>query len=442
MWIDTCVNVILRTITTRKLSIPRVPLFASLLLRMDLSEQPSSGAAQRRRQRRLRSWLRHERMAVAVALAESTHHSSRGQTNARAGVWGREMNCTATIQDPPTHPSRSSSSCRSKKSRTGSLRWPGRRSGICGAPCSRSSMQSLRCRFSAVLRRRWWNSCRTSYASSARPRLLQSNLSQCPRSCPVMSLANHCSRYVAGGTAGGTSLQRIVEQNVAIPVLGGGGRLAGLQGFLPAQSSAAPQFSEKRFSERIVEQIAHISGGDLRVSRPVQGSPASSSFVSPAGSDDDANEPGEGFFFFFALFPTLKKVRRSPGTRVPGDVSSSTLSAHQIAPAGRLCFGARMSAPRWLTTTGVRGCVWTLRGVRTGRTWTLGTHSGARPGSTEVPQIQFIDFMVVDGGFWRTLFFWICSRCSHLEIWCIIPPRPCIWQLFRRCLGAACGLRR
>ena len=84
-----------------------------------------------------------------------------------------------------------------------------------------------------------------------------------------------------------------------IPVLGDGGRLAGLHGFLPAQSSAAPQFSEKRFSERIVEQIAHIPGGDLRVSRPVQGSPASSSFVSPAGSDDDANEPGEGFFFFF-----------------------------------------------------------------------------------------------------------------------------------------------
>ena len=35
-----------------------------------------------------------------MALAESTHHSSRGQKNARAGP----------------HPSRSSSSCRSKKS--------------------------------------------------------------------------------------------------------------------------------------------------------------------------------------------------------------------------------------------------------------------------------------------------------------------------------------
>ena len=33
---------------------------------------------------------------------ESTHHSSRGQRTARARVWGREMNCTATIRDPPT----------------------------------------------------------------------------------------------------------------------------------------------------------------------------------------------------------------------------------------------------------------------------------------------------------------------------------------------------
>ena len=68
---------------------------------MDLSEQPGSGAAQRRRQRRLRSWLRHERMTVAMALAERTHHSSRGQTIARAGVWAREIDYTATIWDPP-----------------------------------------------------------------------------------------------------------------------------------------------------------------------------------------------------------------------------------------------------------------------------------------------------------------------------------------------------
>ena len=41
-------------------------------------------------------------MTVAMALAERTHHSSRGQKIARAGVWGHEQNYTATIRDPPT----------------------------------------------------------------------------------------------------------------------------------------------------------------------------------------------------------------------------------------------------------------------------------------------------------------------------------------------------
>ena len=34
-----------------------------------------SGAALRRRERRLRSWAKHERMTVAISLAENLHHS-------------------------------------------------------------------------------------------------------------------------------------------------------------------------------------------------------------------------------------------------------------------------------------------------------------------------------------------------------------------------------
>ena len=99
VWTDTCVNDATTT-TTTKPSIPRVPFFASPAVGMDLSEQPVSEAAQRRRQRRLRSWLRRERMTVAMALAERTHHSSRGQTIARAGEWGREQNYTAKTRAP------------------------------------------------------------------------------------------------------------------------------------------------------------------------------------------------------------------------------------------------------------------------------------------------------------------------------------------------------
>ena len=43
-----------------------------------------------RRQRRLRQWLRHERLSVAMALAETYHHSApRRPTMARAGGWER-----------------------------------------------------------------------------------------------------------------------------------------------------------------------------------------------------------------------------------------------------------------------------------------------------------------------------------------------------------------
>ena len=44
-----------------------------------------TGCARRRRERRLRSFLRHERMAVAMALAESQHHSAQRPKMARAG---------------------------------------------------------------------------------------------------------------------------------------------------------------------------------------------------------------------------------------------------------------------------------------------------------------------------------------------------------------------
>ena len=86
-----------------------------------------------------------------------------------------------------------------------------------------------------------------------------------------------------------------------------------------------------------------------------------------------------------------------------------------------------MSVLRWSTTTGMRGSVWTLRGVRFGRTWTLGINSGARLGITEVLQIQFINFVVMEAGleyitmrqsmkaFGSFSVPWVCSRSSHLE---------------------------
>ena len=117
-------------------------------------------------------------------------------------------------------------------------------------------------------------------------------------------------------------LQRTVEQHVDNPVPGGRGRLAGLQGSSPGQSSTA-----------FVEQIGHIPGGGLQGFRPRQGSTAFSSY-SPTGSDDDADEPGIGFFRTFPRLKKSAKVTSHSSQRVLRSVCSSELSAHQMPRAG------------------------------------------------------------------------------------------------------------
>ena len=60
------------------------------------------GVAQRRRERRLRSWYRHEQQTVRMALAAFSHHSAlRRQTKARAGEEGHEEHDALRRQKPP-----------------------------------------------------------------------------------------------------------------------------------------------------------------------------------------------------------------------------------------------------------------------------------------------------------------------------------------------------
>ena len=49
-----------------------------LVVDMPLHGECAAGAAMRQRQRQLRSWLRHERMTVAMTLAELTHQGRGG----------------------------------------------------------------------------------------------------------------------------------------------------------------------------------------------------------------------------------------------------------------------------------------------------------------------------------------------------------------------------
>ena len=64
----------------------------------------AGGAAWRRRERRLRSWAKHERLPVGMALAEALHHSApRRQDTARAmeGVEGEAYDVPRHQKPPP-----------------------------------------------------------------------------------------------------------------------------------------------------------------------------------------------------------------------------------------------------------------------------------------------------------------------------------------------------
>ena len=99
-----------------------------------------------------------------------------------------------------------------------------------------------------------------------------------------------------------SSLLRTVEQHVDIPVPGGGGSVSSLHGFLPGQRSTSLP-SRKRISERIVEQIVDpVSRGGLH------GSLLTLQLVMKNAQMSLAKG-------FFAIFPKLKKVRRSLRTR-------------------------------------------------------------------------------------------------------------------------------
>ena len=88
-----------------------------------------------------------------------------------------------------------------------------------------------------------------------------------------------------------------MEQNVDIPVPGRGGRISGLHGSLPGQSSTALPPLE-RISERIVEQNVEFPVGEgLQDFLPGQSSSATSS--SAAGVRGSADRPVEGVFRTF-----------------------------------------------------------------------------------------------------------------------------------------------
>ena len=260
-----------------------------------------TGSARRRRERRLRAYLRYARMSVAMALAECTHHSApRGQKMARAGGGARdELHGHAPDDAPPQG--------RILRHVVGHLPAP---SLDVPVPQMVDQPVDILTFFAMLLPAvdeqvivvpKFFQDVTPQRLRPPEPRQLVEQLVEVPT------------------TVSYSSFLRTVEQLVDIPVPGGGGPSSGPHGFLPRQRSTASP-SRTRISKRIVEQIVDpVSRGSLPVSLPGQ---SSSSSHSPAGDEERADEPGKGVF---RTFPTKKKcgvpgrsVRTCPGTSAHG----------------------------------------------------------------------------------------------------------------------------
>ena len=246
----------------------------------------ATGAAKRRRERRLRSMLRHERMTVAMALAEFSHHSSRGQRKVRAGEEGHEQNNTVKFRKPPTPQPLFEVAGRQDK-------------------VVRYVMEDLGsvCPFVQILD---LPVPQIGGDVTDTLRFLDFPIAEQVIDVPKISCSPCPSRSLVPEPQSAEQLVevptvlsptrialRIAEQIVDTPVPRGRG-----QGFLPEQSSTATSSSGERISERIVEQIVDISssGGGL-------GQGASSS-AAPADED---------FTGVFRTFPVEKSAEYRAG---------------------------------------------------------------------------------------------------------------------------------
>ena len=250
------------------------------------AERVSTGSARRRRERRLRSMLRHERMSVAMALAEKLHHSAQRPEMARAGERARVEVHGRVPEDAPQA--------------AGAVYFEmdtGEDDG--SAPAAARPAPLMEVLPQVGLERHDGIAYELVIAV---PKILPHDVPP-RRFCRVTQLAEQLVE-VPTPVSYSWFLQRIMEQHVDIPVPVGRGRNDSLQGFLPEQSSIFSFSSSERISERIMEQIV-----DIPVAR---GDP----------------ELGEGVFRTFPRVKKSPKFAASPSPRVPASGSSWTRAAY------------------------------------------------------------------------------------------------------------------
>ena len=231
-----------------------------------------TGSARRRRERRLRSSLRHEHQSIAAVLATVTDHSFR-KVGTASGVLRNQKTATRTGngEEYETHFTAKIRKTPLSQLRASQHLCPRLLAGRClwCLWCLRTWDLSARsCRFWIFLCRRWWTTWRTTWRTPC-----GFWIARWPSRLPkfLRSLAHHVLLVLLFLSRSQRNILwkcrqdglLCAEQVVGTPVPLGRGKRR-VQGFLPEQSSTAKPSSLERISEQVVEQNVDISpGGDL-----------------------------------------------------------------------------------------------------------------------------------------------------------------------------------
>ena len=339
----------------------------------------ATGSALRRRQRRLRQWLRHERMTVAMALAESQHHAApwrQGMARARGGA--RDVLHGPAPEDAPpraastvyfnldddegvlaARPDR----LYEVRPQPGVLRRTAKQNvDVFTYPLLDVLMPQMGDQLVEVLRK---IDSRSSHLAIEVPKIfldiIPQRLGDVLRQPQMVEQLVHVPTVVSY-----SSLQQLTaEQIVDIPVSGwdGGGARGGLQGSLPGQNSAGVQVEQtvdipvprRRLRRKGSPQGSLPGLGSTAYLEQIVDTPARDcppGFLPGQSSSSSSrlhDGPDDGIQGVFSTFPRTKKsAKRSPhsGSELGADFTS-TLSAHQMPPE-QLVVAPVPEVPEWV----------------------------------------------------------------------------------------------
>ena len=313
-----------------------------------------------------------------MALAERTHHSSRGQTIARAGVGEHELNYTATIRNPTTPqpelfslydeepggsrpdrmPTLSGPQEQVLRHFVEQLVEPVREVPVLDTPVPQMVDQLV----DALLH---LDTPIPEHAIFEVPKI------SCPSRFPRLALREPQKAEQLEEAPTLVSLVEVIEQPVDIPVRAWGGTGGRLQGFLPGQSSSSvEQIADTPVPRRGIyggSQGFHLGQSSTAVAEQIVDIPVphgSRLLQDPGLASLPSEVAGEAFQGFFSTFPRRKKsAKKGPhsGSELSADFTPSTPRAQQQSTSPAMDMETWVNGDDvWVRVDTLQGPCWRL----------------------------------------------------------------------------------